>query len=119
MPKTRSEVDDAKEALQQTQETAQHLQEELAAAREALDALKASQKQLATELQQAQKAAEDVKTQAPPIAAAASSKITKSEHISMTSLVDIPLSYLYDRSNWPEFKKALRECGFAWNLQTG
>jgi hypothetical protein len=32
------------------------------------------------------------------------------------NLVDLPCVYLQDRGNWPDFKKALHECGLIWNL---
>ena len=35
---------------------------------------------------------------------------------SMAPLVDIPCVYLLERSSWPEFKRALNECGLTWNL---
>ena len=35
---------------------------------------------------------------------------------SMAPLVDIPCVYLLKRSSWPEFKRALNECGLTWNL---
>ena len=35
---------------------------------------------------------------------------------SMAPLIDIPCVYLLERSNWPEFKRALNECGLTWNL---
>ena len=38
------------------------------------------------------------------------------ESISSNALVDIPPVYLYDRSNWFEFKKILNECGGTWNI---
>ena len=38
------------------------------------------------------------------------------ESISSHSLIDISPVYLYDRSNWAEFKKTLTECGGSWNL---
>ena len=31
-------------------------------------------------------------------------------------LIDIPCVYLNDRSCWPDFKRALTECGLIWNL---
>ena len=31
-------------------------------------------------------------------------------------LTDIPCYYLNDRHGWPEFKRALNECGLVWNL---
>ena len=34
----------------------------------------------------------------------------------MAPLVDIPCVYLLDRSSWPEFQRALNECGLTWNL---
>ena len=40
----------------------------------------------------------------------------KQEIISSAPLMDINPSYLYDRSTWPDFKKALTECGGSWNL---
>jgi hypothetical protein len=33
-----------------------------------------------------------------------------------TNLPDIPPVYLQDRSNWIDFKRALNECGMAWNF---
>ena len=30
---------------------------------------------------------------------------------SMAPLVDVPCVYLLERSSWPEFKRALNECG--------
>ena len=38
------------------------------------------------------------------------------EAISSSTLIDIPCCYLYDRSSWAGFKKALNECGCTWNL---
>jgi len=38
------------------------------------------------------------------------------ESISSSVLADIPNVYLYDRSNWTEFKKILNECGGTWNF---
>ena len=38
------------------------------------------------------------------------------ESISMSALADIPHIFLYDRSNWAEFKKVLNECGGTWQL---
>ena len=35
---------------------------------------------------------------------------------SVAPLVDIPCVYLLDRSSWPEFQRALNECGLTWNL---
>ena len=40
----------------------------------------------------------------------------KQEHVSSSILIDIPCFYLYDRSGWPDFKRALNECGLSWNL---
>ena len=34
----------------------------------------------------------------------------------MAPLIDIPCVYLQERSSWPEFKRALNECGLTWNL---
>jgi len=33
-----------------------------------------------------------------------------------STLVDLPCVYLYDRSGWSDFKRALNECGLVWNL---
>ncbi len=32
------------------------------------------------------------------------------------TLPDIPPVYLLDRAQWPEFKRALNECGLIWNF---
>ena len=42
--------------------------------------------------------------------------IKPKESISSNALVDISPVYLYDRSNWADFKKILNECGGVWNL---
>ena len=31
-------------------------------------------------------------------------------------LADVPYCYLLDKSNWAEFKRALNNCGYTWNL---
>ena len=40
------------------------------------------------------------------------------QHLQMNSvpLVDIPCVYLNDRASWPDFKRAVTECGLIWNL---
>ena len=38
------------------------------------------------------------------------------ESISSSALIEISPCYLYDRSSWTDFKKALNECGGSWNL---
>ena len=40
------------------------------------------------------------------------------QHLQMNSvpLVDIPFVYLNDRASWPDFKRAVTECGLIWNL---
>ena len=44
--------------------------------------------------------------------------IPKPPRLQMESvpLVDIPCMFLNDRSGWPDFKRALTECGLIWNL---
>ena len=37
-------------------------------------------------------------------------------HLESVPLVDIPCVFLNDRSCWPDFKRALTECGLIWNL---
>ena len=32
------------------------------------------------------------------------------------ALVDVPFCYLLDKSNWTDFKRALNNCGYTWNL---
>src|SRR5687768_16631373 len=49
--------------------------------------------------------------QPPPLPSA-----PKQEMISSAPLLDIAPSYLYDRTTWADFKKALTECGGSWNL---
>ena len=55
----------------------------------------------------------DSKTPAPQ---APPPKASKQEHFSPSNLIDLPCLYLYDRSCWPDFKRALNECGLSWNL---
>jgi len=38
------------------------------------------------------------------------------ESYAAAHLVDIPLVYLLDRSQWTDFKRALNNCGLTWNL---
>jgi transposase InsO family protein len=38
------------------------------------------------------------------------------EQVSTPILIDIPCSFLSDRLGWPDFKKALNECGLSWGL---
>ena len=52
----------------------------------------------------------------PPPLPSAPPAASKQETFSSISLVEIPCSFLYDRSGWPAFKRALNECGLTWNL---
>ena len=32
------------------------------------------------------------------------------------SLPDLPFQYLTDKSQWPDFKRSLNNCGYTWNI---
>jgi len=38
------------------------------------------------------------------------------ESYAASHLVDIPIVYFLDRSQWTDFKRALNNCGLTWNL---
>lgn len=95
-----AQMKQAQQQAQHAQQEAQQLAEQLQAAKEALAAAKAH-------------------PQAPPLPAppkTISVAQTQRSDYHSQALPDIPCSYLYDRSGWADFKKAIQECGLTWNI---